>query len=452
MIKNKSNSLPKAYALRQALNDEVHSRPTEALWAQERVFHIAMLVERDVTPQVVEALRGLIDYSGAKPHSDQELSAPQVSLSLSMGEYALRLRYEKHNEFITFTFFERADHAMIFDMPVTRRLPPSWVANLPGEMLVAIEMSVMKVEKLKLPTDVSGYFDGNTLIGGTVGNGAGQIYSDLRIASRNATRMLILNQDMGSRQLGRVVQRMIEMETYRMMSLLSFPVARKTLPKLAQYETALVDLASKMAATSSGDNLAEVTAKDLELDRELLSKLTDLAANVEELSAQNRMRFTAAEAYTDLVKKRISELKEESMSGMQTFSEFMERRLGPAMKTCTWTARRQEELATRISRVTQLLRTRVEIERESQNQRLLTSMDKRAKTQLRLQETVEGLSIVAISYYGSSLVGYLAKGLKVLGAPIGYELAVAVSIPVIAVLSYGSLKAMKKRMGISVHE
>ena len=57
MIKNKSNSLPKAYALRQALNDEVHSRPTEALWAQERVFHIAMLVERDVTQEVVDAVQ-----------------------------------------------------------------------------------------------------------------------------------------------------------------------------------------------------------------------------------------------------------------------------------------------------------------------------------------------------------------------------------------------------------
>ena len=174
----------------------------------------------------------------------------------------------------------------------------------------------------------------------------------------------------------------------------------------------------------------------------------DLAAKVEQLSAENRVRFTAAEAYTDLVKKRIAELKEIPMVGMQTFGEFMDRRLGPAMKTCTWTARRQDELAARISRVTQLLRTRVEIERESQNQRLLTSMDKRAKVQLRLQETVEGLSIVAISYYGASLVGYLAKGLKTMGVPVSPDLAIAVAIPTIAVLSYVSMQAMKKRMGL----
>lgn len=445
---NKSNVLPQAYELRQALNDEVHSRPTEALWPQERVFHIAMLLDRDVTDEIVQKLRELIDYSGSTPVDEKTLAAPQVNLSLCMGESALRLRFERHNEFTTFTFFERAEHSMIFDMPVTRRLPPTWLASLPGRMLVAIELSVQKVKRSYEPSELAGHFDGNTLIGGDIANGKGQIYSDLKIADRGATRMLICNLEMGSRQLGRVVQRAIEMETYRMMALLSYPVARRTLPKLANYEKALVDLATEMAATSSSEALANVTAEDLETDRRLLSQLTDLAAKIEELSAHNRMRFTAAEAYTDLVHKRISELKESQITGMQTFAEFMDRRLGPAMKTCAWTARRQEELAARISRVTQLLRTRVEIERESQNQRLLTSMDTRAKVQLRLQETVEGLSIVAISYYGASLVGYLAKGMKALGVGLNYEMTVAAAIPTIAVLSFLSLKAMKKRMGL----
>ncbi|HEX4842373.1 MAG TPA: DUF3422 domain-containing protein, partial [Limnobacter sp.] len=373
---NKSNLLPQAYPLRQALNDEVHSRPTEALWPQERVFHIALLVQTNVTAALVAQLQTLIEYCGCKPVSDDELAAPQVSLNLCGGESALRLRLERHNEFVTLTFFERADHAIVFDRPVTRRLPPSWMAALPGVMLVAIELFVQKTENPREPRSVAGYFDGNTLIGGMIANGAGQVFSDLRIADRGATRILICNLKMGSRQLGRVVQRTIEMETYRMMALLSFPVARATLPKLSSYEDQLVRLATEMAATSKSEDLAEVTAEDLEMDRNLLSQLTDLAARVEQLSAENRVRFTAAEAYTDLVKKRITELKEIPMTGMQTFGEFMDRRLGPAMKTCTWTARRQDELAARISRITQLLRTRVEIERESQNQRLLTSMDR----------------------------------------------------------------------------
>ncbi|HEY1058500.1 MAG TPA: DUF3422 domain-containing protein [Limnobacter sp.] len=452
MSKNKSNVLPQAHPLRQVLNDEVHSRPTEALWPQERVFHIAMLVQGNVNAALVRALQELIEYCGCPAMSEAELSAPQVSINLCLGESALRLRLEKHNEFITLTFFERADHAIVFDRPVTRRLPASWMASLPGTMLVALELFVQKTEKPREPKSVAGYFDGNTLIGGMIANGAGQVFSDLRIADRGATRILICNLSMGSRQLGRVVQRTIEMETYRMMALLSFPVARATLPKLSGYEDQLVELASEMAATSKSEHLQAVTAEDLEMDRRLLSQLTDLAAKVEKLSAENRVRFTAAEAYTDLVKKRITELKEIPMVGMQTFGEFMDRRLGPAMKTCTWTARRQDELAARISRVTQLLRTRVEIERESQNQRLLTSMDGRAKTQLRLQETVEGLSIVAISYYGASLAGYIAKGLKVLDlVHVAPELVTAIAIPTIAVFSYLSMRAMKRRLGLEEH-
>ncbi|MFN4329929.1 MAG: DUF3422 family protein [Limnobacter sp.] len=445
-----SRLLPQAHPLRHTLNDEVHSRPTEALWPQERVFHMALLVQGRVDDTLVGCLQSLISYCGSAAMTDAELRAPQVNITLCLGESALRLRLEKHNEFITMTFFERADHAIVFDRPVTRRLPPSWLSTLPGVLLVAIELFVQKTDKPREPKTVAGYFEGNTLIGGMIANGAGQAFSDLRIADRGATRILICNLSMGSRQLGRVVQRAIEMETYRMMALLSFPVARATLPKLGQYEDQLVRLASEMAATSKAENLESVTAEDLEMDRQLLSQLTDLAAKVEQLSAENRVRFTAAEAYSDLVKKRISELKEIPMVGMQTFGEFMDRRLGPAMKTCTWTARRQDELAARISRVTQLLRTRVEIERESQNQRLLTSMDQRAKVQLRLQETVEGLSIVAISYYGSSLVTYLVKGMKALDwVHVSPEVVTAVAIPTIAGLSYLSMKAMKKRLGLA---
>ena len=290
-------SLPTSYPLRRVLNDEVHSRPTEALWPQERVFHMALLVQGDdVTAAMVERLHALVDHCGLKRVADHDLAAPQVSLNLFAGESDLRLRVERHNEFITLTFFERADHATVFDRPASSRLPQGWMASLPGLLLVALDLFVQKTETPQEPPNVADYFDSNTLIGGMIANGAGQAFSDLRIADQGVTRILICNLKMGSRQLGRVVQRIIEMETYRMMALLSFPVARATLPKLSRYEGRLVKLATEMAATSKSEHLANVTAEDLEMDRNLLSQLTDLSAKVEQLSAENRVRFTAAEA------------------------------------------------------------------------------------------------------------------------------------------------------------
>ena len=146
-------------------------------------------------------------------------------------------------------------------------------------------------------------------------------------------------------------------------------------------------------------------------------------------------RFSAARAYADLVALRISELREERIEGLQMFSEFTERRLSPAMRTCEAAAKRLSTTSERVARATQLLSTRVGISRERQNQALLESMDNRAKLQLRLQETVEGLSIAAITYYIVGLVGYAAKGAKSLGVlPVSPDLVTALSIPVVLLL------------------
>ncbi len=99
------------------------------------------------------------------------------------------------------------------------------------------------------------------------------------------------------------------------------------------------------------------------------------------------------------------------------------------MNTCRAAAARQESLSQRVARATQLLSTRVDVTREKQNQAVLESMNRRAAAQLRLQQTVEGLSVAAITYYIVGLVGYAAKGAKAAGLAVSPDLAMAVSIP-----------------------
>ena len=408
---------------------------------------MAVLCDAAQKDQISEHLKTLAYDYQVPPDEQPVWDAPQISVTLSKGPNSLRLRLERHNEFISFYLFERADNAIPFDRSAAKRLPPGWLNSLPGTLLVAIDLFMKKAPEPVDASAVAGYFDGNTLIGGTMADGMGQVFTDFVITDRGTTRMLVCNVGMGSRQAGRMVQRLIEIETYRMAALLSFPVARATLPQLNKAEQLLVEMTQEIASES--ENPHSLQADDgLETDRRLLGRLTDLAADVENTSAQTRVRFTAAEAYFDLVQKRIDELKEQRTSGMQSLAEFMTRRLGPAMKTCAWTARRQQELSERISRATQLLRTRVEIEREAQNQALLSSMDSRAKLQLRLQETVEGLSIVAITYYSVSLIGYVAKALKAAGLHVDPELCIGIGIPLVAGAAYWSMKAMRKRLGL----
>jgi len=230
------------------------------------------------------------------------------------------------------------------------------------------------------------------------------------------------------------VQRLLEIETYRMMSLLGLPVAKEVSRWLYKGEKQLAELMDQIGQARSPDD-----------ERKALSILSGLAAEVEHSVARTTFRFGASHAYHGLVMQRIEELRESRISGLPTFYEFMQRRLLPAMNTCEAISRRQEELSARVARNSQLLRTRVDIELERQNQELLGQMNRRASLQLRLQETVEGLSVVVLTYYGSQLVQYLAKGTKDLHH-LSSDVITAISIPVIAGLVFWGTRRLRKKL------
>jgi uncharacterized membrane-anchored protein len=153
------------------------------------------------------------------------------------------------------------------------------------------------------------------------------------------------------------MQRLLEIDTYRLMALLALPVAQKLTPWIGQAEL------------------------------QLLERLTALEAEIESRESAHHFRFMAAQAYHELVERRIAELRERRIQGLQTLEEVTERRLAPAMNTCGSVSSRLESLSRRVERTTQLLSTRVDVSREKQNQRILASMNRRAEAQLRLQQT-----------------------------------------------------------------
>jgi uncharacterized membrane-anchored protein len=223
-----------------------------------------------------------------------------------------------------------------------------------------------------------------------------------------------------------------------MMALLALPVAREVAPSISAADRELV------AITAAMHNLG-----GLGDERRLLAKLTALAAEVERLTAQSSYRFGAARAYNTLVERRIGELREQRIEGVQTVAEFMDRRLAPALRTCAATAERLEAIAARLQRAGDLLRSRVDIALEAQNQALLASMDRRARIQLRLQATVEGLSVAAISYYVVGLIGYGVKALEKGGVPLSPELATGVAIPVVVVGVWLLVRRVRRHVGES---
>jgi uncharacterized membrane-anchored protein len=248
--------------------------------------------------------------------------------------------------------------------------------------------------------------------------------------------MMIFDRGMTPRQIGRTVQRLLEIDTYRMMALLAFPVARELRPFLTRSDGELAAITKMMMAGSMRD------------DPTLLERLVQLEAAIEGRYADHQYRFSAAEAYYGLVRSRIAELRETRLTGLQTFAEFMERRLAPAMSTCRSVSQGIEALSERVERCTQLLSTRVGIAREQQNRALLETMARRAKLQLRLQQTVEGLSVAAISYYIVGLVGYAAKALKSAGLHVDPDLAIGLAMPLVILLAAFGIRGIRKRLSL----
>lgn len=422
---SRATARPPDDPLRRELHDEVHARPPARLVAPERIAHLALRT----TAGERAALAGAIADLAARHGLDAPDSASGFAW-LDCGDF--RLQWEQHNEFAGLTFFRRAG-ASSTEGGALDAVPADWLARLPGATIVALAGSVDVGSTAGADATV-GSFGDVTVVGSRLGEGVATALTDFRLDGAGWTRIVVIDHGMSERQAGRFVQRLIEIETYRMMALLAFPLARRIGPALAQAESRLAGIAER-TVHEAGEN-----------DAALLDDLTRLAAEVEGMQAQSRFRFGASRAYHGLVRRRIADLREVRIPGVQTLEEFMERRLAPAMATCESTAARQAELSERVARASQLLRTRVDVALERQNQALLDSMNRRARLQLRLQQTVEGLSIAAITYYVAGLVGYAAKALKVSGVPLDADVAVALSIPVIALALGFGLHRVRRRL------
>lgn len=422
--------LPPVHPQRVALHNEIHARPPEALAAPLAITHVVMLcdgAQRNASRAHVAALL-----------RDHHLPAPDADCThLRMDVGGVHLRWELHTEFVTWTFsraFDASDFGDREPEAAADYVPQAWLASLPGRWLAGVHMWVLSSDGFGDRSLVRHVLREDTLVASTVADGHGEVYTDFTLHADGFSRMALVVGGMTPRRLGRLVQQLLEIDSYRMMALLALPVAREAFAALGAAEGELAALAGAIRDAGRAD------------EQQLLDRLTRLAGEVESHYATTHSRFSASAAYFELVDRRVEDIGESRLGGLQTLGEFIQRRLSPARSTCEWAARRQEALSQRISRTSNLLRTRVEIEQQESSQELLGSMNRRQELQMKLQATVEGLSVAAITYYIVGLVGYLAKGGIELGWPWSAETTTAAAIPVVAFAVWGSLRRLHRRL------
>ncbi len=412
--------LPPDDPLRAALHNEVHARPSARIRVPALIVHVSVLNEGVTREMECEHLRRL--------PGQQALSPEQLNgnfLRLRFGDHTVK--WERHTEFTGYVIVQPLPQAALLGAAVPALLSapavaPEWLRSIPGRTVAAIQLAMVTgdlSDERALMQQAQTWFGGHTLVASQLGNGHSWALTEFRIGPDGFERMLVIAPPgTTDTRAGRIAQRLLELETYRLMALRGLPVAKALGPMLSQAEAALSDITARLENKSASD-------------QELLDTLVSLAAQVERATAEHNYRFAATRAYDTLVGQRITELREKAIPGTQMLGEFMQRRLSPAMATVAATAQRLASLSERISRASALLRTRVDIATEVQNQQLLEKLTRGQEMQLRLQSTVEGLSIAAISYYVVSLLLYGGKALKATGLPVNPEIATGALIPLV---------------------
>ena len=417
--------------LRYALANELHARPFPSLSSPCFAAFLAVKQPEDAARRDRGADRdhliALLDRFGAQhPKSDATHWFGQL------GRY--RLKWESHTEFVTYTVFGDGVSERAFDRERFSVFPEDWLNEAPG---VRITSALIRVEDRPYNAEVKRkldeWFVPESLAISEVLEGAALIASDFRIDPAGHMRMAVFcDGATGARRTGRIVQRLCEIETYKTMSMLGLARVRQLAPKMSALDSGLSRLMDDMTG-------AEVSPE------ETLKGLLQVWAELETVLAQSSFRFGATDAYEALVSQRIGALREARFEGRQTFDEFMMRRFDPAMRTVKATRTRLREMSERATRAGELLRTRVDVDRSAQNQILLESMDRRADLQLRLQRTVEGLSVVAISYYAVSLAAYaLAPVMAAVG--LSKTVGTALLVPVVVGLVWLVTHSIKKKL------
>jgi uncharacterized membrane-anchored protein len=410
--------------LRTAVLGEVHARPFTPLQTPRRILHFAFDTHAKAAGADRAALSDFCARRGLEPLKD---GAKHHRMEFG----GAILRWEQHSEFTTYTWELPSETAMPFSPPASSLAAPMGGLPQPGPLLVALDLYLVAASGSIV---LDRLFDRGSVAVGENVEGDALYATDFKVDPGGFVRILVIDRGMSHERTGALVQRIIELETYRTLALLGLPEAQRLAPSIKRIEERLAEVTEEMRRS---DRLVD--------NHRLLDELTALAAELEAGAAASHFRFGASRAYNEIVQLRLQTIGDRKVEHFPTWSSFLARRMQPAMHTCASTAERQAALSEKLARAANLLRTRVDVELEQQNRDLLKSMNERTRLQLRLQTTVEGLSVAAVSYYVVGLFGYIAKGLHDGGVPIDTALATALFVPVAVLGIWWMVRRIRKR-------
>ena len=431
-----------------SFKDELHARPYIKLGNNLRTFHFAYLIKENEEKKSWDYLDKFL-----RKINFQKLPNEVSKYWVAEGK-DLTVRYECHTEFISLTLIypnkiENKNKPKLFDENFLNLLPMEFLKNFPGDHFLSTWIEMAPSNFNFRPIDIEEFFYHDNFAGSNVAEDGANVFMSFKsdrtdFLGSGFRRVFIQNKNLRTRRTGRLLQRIVELETYQVLSLLGLPQVRQETSNLSNLEKQITEITKSVSKTAKKNlNKNSIAYPDYQKD---LNELSYVVAKIEEIDSSSNYRLSATAAYYKLVEQRIQDLREERLESFQTNNEFLSRRLQPAIRTTEAFSRRLESLAIRAQRADNLVRTQIEMGVQIQNKNLLESMELRARAQLRLQETVESLSIVAITYYIVGLLSTLVDPINFNKFLISKTVFLALCVPIILILIWYVAKMVRKKI------
>lgn len=404
---------------RDAVLTELHARPVELVAPNMRVRRLVLAVPTR-SGAMGAAISQFRDFALAKGYSLQDESGRQYQFTTPERVVS----WEFHTEFITITWYSALDDGQ--NWPDDIGLEAVSEAELVGAMRVDM------MDEPALPERVLPSFNPTSLCLVAIEYGNAQLAADFVPDADKFIRFEFAAGKLSPLRRAITLRRILEVETYRTMALLALPLARQTGPALRAVEMELTDVMADLSGIETTDEV-----------QERLKKLHDLSVRSGQISERLNYRFAAAYAYGAILRRRLEKLREETLGQGSSLSSFIGNRVEPALATCEAMDKRLTVLSQKLERAVELLNVRISLDMQIQNKSVLETIAETARSQFRLQHTVEGLSTIAITYYLIGILGYaLAGPLEATGW--SKTLVISILSPLALIAVFFGLRAIRR--------
>ena len=392
-VKNLPKNLWSKY--RHEISNEIHRRPYYEQFDPMRISLISLHTKS--YENNYNHLSDLCEYLAIPAPATKNLTYSYTH------QDKFRLRWESHREFCTFQFIKNVnlDENYLFTDSNINFIPHLWINNL-SSIINCVNLEVINKKNIKSESNeyIFSAFNNNYVAGSNLCNNKGSVFSDFKIDTNGYHRILLINGDkngeMSGHQLGRSIQRILDIESYRSMSMISFIKSKDINLNL--------------------DNISKNLIKINELDNpnDKFFKLKNISDEINILNIRNKFRFQASKGYYPIIDDRFKELNFSKIEGIQPYEIYLNSRINPTKRITLATENRLNETLDIVNRSSILIKTEIELDIKKNSIALLDNMSKKKDIQIKLQKTVEGLSTIILTYYSVNLFNYLLKGFIVL--------------------------------------